>query len=157
MNVPIGTPRWLSQFNEGAAKRLGGRKKLLSAFTKHGDFSSLVGNWTVEGEIERKQARNPAKWEVVEQPGTDDQGPKTIAKINLAGLEFTLDPLKANPDVRDLKDPPGSGGLLMALYHYRRAAKHLAPPTQPDKFGLVLDVAPGAETEREPVLDGAAA
>jgi hypothetical protein len=96
------------------------QKKLLSAFTKHGDFSTLVGNWSVEGEIERKQARNPAKWEVVEQPGTDEQGPKTVAKVNLAGLEFTLDPLKSNPDVRDLKDPPGSGGLLMALYHYRR-------------------------------------
>jgi hypothetical protein len=51
----------------------------------------------------------------------------------------------------------GPARYLLALYRYRRAAKHLAPPTQPDKFGLVLDIAPGADTEREAVLDGAAA
>ena len=51
----------------------------------------------------------------------------------------------------------GPTRYMLALYRYRRAAKRLAPPTCPDKFGLVLDVAPGAEPEREPVLDGAAA
>ena len=51
----------------------------------------------------------------------------------------------------------GPARYLLALYRYRRAAKQFAPPTRPDKLGLVLDVAPGAETEREPVLDGAAA
>ena len=38
----------------------------------------------------------------------------------MGGVVFTLDPLKANPDPRELRDPPGSGGLLMALYHYHR-------------------------------------
>ena len=28
--------------------------------------------------------------------------------------------LKENPDPRELHDPPGSGGLLMAMYHYHR-------------------------------------
>jgi hypothetical protein len=51
----------------------------------------------------------------------------------------------------------GPARYLLALYRYRRAGKQLAPPTRPDRFGLVLDVAPGAEPERETVLDGAAA
>jgi hypothetical protein len=51
----------------------------------------------------------------------------------------------------------GPARYLLALYRYRRAAKQLGPPTRSDKFGLVLDVAPGAQTEPEPVLDGAAA
>jgi hypothetical protein len=51
----------------------------------------------------------------------------------------------------------GPGRYLLALYRYRRATKLLAPPTRPDKFGLVLDVAPRPETEPEPLLDGAVA
>ena len=51
----------------------------------------------------------------------------------------------------------GPGRYLLALYRYRRTAKQLPPPTRPDRFGLVLDVAPRAEPEAEQVLDGAAA
>jgi hypothetical protein len=51
----------------------------------------------------------------------------------------------------------GPGRYLVALYRYRRAAKQLAPPTRPDKFGLVLDVAPSPQTESERGLEGAAA
>ena len=51
----------------------------------------------------------------------------------------------------------GPGRYLLALYRYRRADKQLSPPARPDKFGLVLDVAPGPEAEPELVLDGAAA
>jgi hypothetical protein len=51
----------------------------------------------------------------------------------------------------------GPGRYLLALYRYRRATKQLAPPSRPDKFGLVLDVAPGPETGYRPVLDEAAA
>jgi hypothetical protein len=51
----------------------------------------------------------------------------------------------------------GPGRYLLALYRHRRAAKQLAPPTRPDKFGLVLDAAPELEAKPEPVLDGAIA
>ena len=51
----------------------------------------------------------------------------------------------------------GPSRYLLALYRYRRATKQLAPPTGADKHGLVLDVAPDAEAEPEPVLDGALA
>ena len=51
----------------------------------------------------------------------------------------------------------GPGRYLLALYRYRRATKQLAPPTRPDRLGLVLDVAPEPAVEPEPVLDGASA
>ena len=51
----------------------------------------------------------------------------------------------------------GPGRYLVALYRYRRAAKQLATPTRPDKFGLVLDVAPSPQAEPERGLEGGAA
>ena len=43
-----------------------------------------------------------------------------VVKLNLGGLDYGLEPLKSNQDIRDVKDPPGSGGLLMALFQYHR-------------------------------------
>jgi hypothetical protein len=51
----------------------------------------------------------------------------------------------------------GPGRYLLAVYRYRRASKQLAPPTRPDNFGLVLDVAPETQPHPEPALDGVAA
>ncbi|GIW80368.1 MAG: hypothetical protein KatS3mg105_2175 [Gemmatales bacterium] len=50
------------------------------------------------------------------QPAT---GTKTIVKL-MMGSEYSLDPLKLGQDVQVLMDPPGSGGLMTALYQYRR-------------------------------------
>src|SRR5262245_48727610 len=102
-------------FNEQA------QQKLLAAFGKHGDFSKLTGAWSAEGELERKGGtKTPLKWEIVEQKGEDGKPASMVVKLNIGGLDYSLDPLKSNQDVRDLKDPPGSGGMLMALYQYHR-------------------------------------
>jgi hypothetical protein len=101
-------------FNEEA------QKKLVAAFARQGDFTTLKGTWTIEGELDRKGTKTACKIELSEIPGDEGQGPKAIVKLNLGGLDYTVEPLKQNPDLRDLKDPPGSGGLLMALYHYHR-------------------------------------
>src|SRR5262245_47456904 len=101
-------------FNEEA------QKKLTAAFTRHGDFTALKGTWTLEGDLDRKGTKTPFKIELSEIPGEEGQGAKSIVKLNFGGLDYTIEPLKQNPDLRDLKDPPGSGGLLMALYHYHR-------------------------------------
>ncbi|MFO0807856.1 MAG: trypsin-like peptidase domain-containing protein [Gemmataceae bacterium] len=100
-------------FNEQA------QQKLLAANAKHGDFANATGAWTIDGELERKGAKAPVKAEIVDSKVGD--GPvKTLIRLDIGGLKYELDPLKANPDVRDLKDPPGSGGLLMAFYHWNR-------------------------------------
>jgi len=101
-------------FNELAQSRL------FDGFKKHGDFTDCTGKWLIEGDLERKGQRAPCRIEIAEQPGEDAKGTKTVVSIDLAGVKFALDPLKENPDPRELRDPPGSGGLLMALYHYHR-------------------------------------
>lgn len=97
------------------------QKKLLDAFDKHGDFKNLKGAWRISGELRKKEsAPIPVVLDIAEQPGEEGKGAKTIVKLNLGGLEYVLDPLKSNQDIRDIKDPPGSGGFLMAMYHYSR-------------------------------------
>jgi serine protease Do len=92
---------------------------LLDRFAKHGDFSPVAGPWRLEGELKKKDGAPIAvKLEVAEQSSAD--GTKTVVKLNLGGLDYSLDPLKSNQDIRDVKDPPGSGGLLMAMYQYQR-------------------------------------
>jgi S1-C subfamily serine protease len=96
-------------FNEQA------QAKLLDNFKKHGEFAALNGNWLLTGDIVRKALKTPFKAELVENA----EG-KFTAGIDLGGVLFTLDPLKSNPDPRELRDPPGSGGLLMGLYNWHR-------------------------------------
>lgn len=96
------------------------RNKLVEDWRKQGDFTSYTGRWTIEGDFERKGVRMPAKLEIGEQAGGDSKTAKTFVKIDLAGVNFALDPLNANADPRELRDPPSSGGLLMAVYHYHR-------------------------------------
>ncbi len=47
-------------------------------------------------------------------------GTKTMVRMNLGAVKFDLDPLKLEQDASELKQPTGSGGLLAALYQYRR-------------------------------------
>jgi S1-C subfamily serine protease len=47
-------------------------------------------------------------------------GTKTVVRMALGAVKFDLDPLKVDQDVAQLKYPTGSGGLMVALYQYRR-------------------------------------
>jgi serine protease Do len=101
-------------FNEQA------QKKLLEEFAKHGDFSALTGTWSLQGELDRKGTKSPFKIELREVAEDDGKGKKSVVSLDIGGLEYKVEPLKQNADIRDLKDPPGSGGLLMSLYHLHR-------------------------------------
>jgi S1-C subfamily serine protease len=97
------------------------QKNLLAGYAKHGEFAPLAGPWHLEGELKKKDGATAAvKLDVLEVPAEEGKGAKTIVKLNLGGLDYSLEPLKSNQDIRDVKDPPGSGGLLMAAYHYYR-------------------------------------
>jgi S1-C subfamily serine protease len=47
-------------------------------------------------------------------------GTKTVVRLALGAVKFDLDPLKVDQEPANLKEPRGSGGLLEALYQYRR-------------------------------------
>jgi S1-C subfamily serine protease len=101
-------------FNEMA------QKSLMNRFKEHGDFASMDGSWLIEGELERKGVRSPFKLTIAEHADAGGMGAKTLVTADVSGVLFSLEPLKENPDPRELHDPPGSGGLLMAMYHYHR-------------------------------------
>lgn len=94
------------------------RDRLLAAFKKHGDFSAVAGEWSFEAEAVTKQKRSDTKFVLREEK--DGKNIKTKIRLTLSGIDYDLDPLNGDQDVRNFQDPPGSGGLLLALYHYRR-------------------------------------
>lgn len=90
------------------------RQQLFERFRQHGEFSAWVSDWVIDGDLERKGIRSPFRLTIAESNG------KTTVTADLAGVVFSLDPMKENPDSRELRDPPGSGGLMMAMYHFHR-------------------------------------
>jgi S1-C subfamily serine protease len=88
------------------------RDKLLDAAKKHGDFSGVPGKWVIDGKFEMADRNGPMRAEIA--PGAD--GATVKLKLN---IETSLQPLKQT-DVAVQQEPIGSGGLMMALYHYHR-------------------------------------
>ncbi|MBN9118234.1 MAG: trypsin-like peptidase domain-containing protein [Planctomycetes bacterium] len=88
------------------------QNKLLGAFKKHGDFSAVAGRWVIEGKFEMADRNGPMKVEIAEVDGAA----KVTMRLN---IETTLEPLKQT-DVAVQQEPIGSGGLMMAMYHYHR-------------------------------------
>jgi hypothetical protein len=86
--------------------------KLLAAFKKHGDFSAVAGKWTFDGKFEMVDRNGPMKVEIANAA----DGTKVAMKLN---IETTLEPLRQT-DVAVQQEPIGSGGLMMAMYQYRR-------------------------------------
>jgi S1-C subfamily serine protease len=85
---------------------------LLEAFKKHGDFSAYPGAWTIEGKFETPDRNGPMRVSLTEREG--------IARVAMRlNIETSLEPLKQD-DKNLQREPIGSGGLMMALYHYQR-------------------------------------
>jgi serine protease Do len=101
-------------FNEVA------RDRLLTAFRSHGDFAGLGGAWVVEADALVQDDKTAAPANLRLSPPKEGPADNTVVQLQLKGLDYTLDPLKPGQDVKDLQVPFGSGGFMMALYHYRR-------------------------------------
>jgi hypothetical protein len=56
--------------------------------------------------------------QIVLSDGVEKSGPKV--KLTLGSVEFAIEPLRPGQDPQELRVPKDSGGLLMALYQYRR-------------------------------------
>ncbi|MCS6852502.1 MAG: trypsin-like peptidase domain-containing protein, partial [Gemmataceae bacterium] len=91
------------------------RDRLWAAFRKHGDFSTLTGEWALEADVDSKLRKTDAQLSIAEEADG-----KTLVKLVIGGLKYELEPLKVGQKIEALRDPPGSGGLMLALYHYRR-------------------------------------
>jgi S1-C subfamily serine protease len=88
------------------------RDRLLAGFHKLGDFSKLTGPWQISGSATIK--RNAQGFKFAIEPGKD----RVILNMEVGVIPYTIEPLKTGQEAKDLKDPAGSGGLAIALYHY---------------------------------------
>jgi serine protease Do len=90
------------------------RDKLLAENVKHGDFTTTAGSWIIDGGYDMGGDRKGAlKIELTE--GKDSE-PLVNLKLNIS---HKLSPL-TDKDLTLQREPIGSGGLMMALYHYHR-------------------------------------
>ena len=87
---------------------------MLAEVKKHGDFSAVGGAWIAEGRYIKGDQPGDVKFEVAE--GKGDADPFVNLKLN---IDYKLAPLKQT-DTSLQREPIGSGGLMMALYHYHR-------------------------------------
>jgi serine protease Do len=95
------------------------RNRVLDAFKKQsGDFSALSGDWTLTagGTVKGKRAATVI---TIRDKGAKD-GKSPLIQSIIDGLPYELEPLDVGQSSNALKDPPGSGGLLLALYNYRQ-------------------------------------
>lgn len=98
------------------------QQRLLSAFKKAGDFATLNGDWAIEAEAttERNGVVRKTDSLLTVTDAKVENETKTQVKFVLGGLKYELEPLKVGLKTEELMDPPGSGGLMLALYHYKR-------------------------------------
>ncbi len=99
------------------------RNRVLKAFAAgHGNFAGLTGAWTIKGEGEVKGAKGVAVAFKIAEEKDKDGKTETTVHCSLRGVEdlFVLQPLKQGQTQEELENPGGSGGLLVALMHYRQ-------------------------------------
>jgi serine protease Do len=89
------------------------RDKLLASAKKHGDFTTVAGAWTADGNYDLGERKGTLKLEVNEK--TADP----FVKLGM-NIEFALHPFESGLTPRAAAEPVGSGGLMMALYHWHR-------------------------------------
>jgi S1-C subfamily serine protease len=85
------------------------RDRLLAEVKKLGDFSGIGDVWRIEGE--RVQPVKDAFTAAV-RPGQ--------VRLTLGEQEYALEPLKPGESLTNLREPRDSGGLMAALYVWRR-------------------------------------
>jgi hypothetical protein len=85
------------------------RDRILAALKNQGDFSSLTGKWTFEADRTRPE-KNAVKGLI------DDRH----AELAIGESQYALEPLKPGETLAALREPRDSGGLLAAMYLWRR-------------------------------------
>ncbi len=94
------------------------RDSLLANIKLRSDFSVKTGDWVMRSKAylgeKGREGSAVFRWAA----GTGPTPDRMMALID--GIDFTLEPLKTDLSAQSLRDPPGSGGLLSALYQVRQ-------------------------------------
>jgi hypothetical protein len=99
------------------------RDRLLKSFVANsGSFAGLTGTWTLKGagEVNGKKDR-VVQFKIAEEKDKEGKSETTV-RYSLGGVDdlYVLQPLKSGQSQEELENPPGSGGLMVALMHYRQ-------------------------------------
>lgn len=99
------------------------RDRLLGQYKKLSDFSMLTGDWVWTGSYEREMRGSDFLVKVAEVPDpADPKATKAVVNMSLGLTNYSVEPLKEGLTTAELTDPPFTGGLLVAMYQYRRFA-----------------------------------
>jgi S1-C subfamily serine protease len=101
------------------------RDRLLAAFQKHGDFSTLKGEWNITGDARAKDSSDATKITIAEVKVKKDEDKDkaealTAVKMTKGNSDYLVVPLKTGQEPADIKEPTDSGGMLLGLYLYHR-------------------------------------
>lgn len=97
------------------------RDRLLKTMRSHGDFTGLTGEWVIAGEGEVKGKKTTVKFVIRDEKSADGKEVRSVVRYSLGGVElYDLEPLKLGQSTSELKNPPGSGGVLVAMFQYRQ-------------------------------------
>jgi hypothetical protein len=99
------------------------QKRLLDQVHKQGDFGKVAGDWSVRarGRLYAGEGKGKpifAEMAVKDRGAKDGKNDLVVGIID--GLDYKLEPLNDKEQTSAFKDPPESGGLLLALYQYRQ-------------------------------------
>jgi hypothetical protein len=97
------------------------RDRVLAGLKKLADYSSVAGDWSWTGTFDRENRGGDflVKVEDVKSPA-DPKETHPLVTLQLSLADYKLEPLKQGLTTADLTEPPYTGGLLMALYQYKR-------------------------------------
>jgi serine protease Do len=97
------------------------RARVLAANKKLGDFSMLTGDWVWTGTYDREMRGGDftIKLEEAKDPA-DPKATHPLVTVQLGLGEYKLEPVKQGLTTAELSEPPFTGGLMMALYQYKR-------------------------------------
>lgn len=110
------------------------RDRILEAHRKIADYSTLTGDWTWSGGYDREMRGgefSAAVEDVKDAADSKNTHPQVTLKLGLT--DYKIEPLKQGLTVAELTEPPFTGGLMVALYQYKRFLTLGAKGSEGDK------------------------
>src|SRR5262249_18152764 len=92
--------------------------ELVKGIGGDGKFDGVSGTWVLKGAGSVKGKR--AGGEITIEPKGGKDKTNDVVRSIIDGLTDSLEPLAPTDGKSNLKDPSGSGGLLLAMYNYRQ-------------------------------------
>jgi S1-C subfamily serine protease len=97
------------------------RDRVLAAHKKLADYSNLMGDWVWTGTYDRDGRGGDFKAVMAEvKDPADPKTTKAEVSVQIGLTDYKVEPLKQGLTTTDLTEPPYTGGLMVALYQYKR-------------------------------------